>query len=144
METIPTYLPATDCMKCRKSLEETGGRRIQMSPVQGVYFTNHKALGNQKKNSKIYEVLPSIPLYLVTYGVEEPVAQNALDQAKEEYHPWLCQICAGRICNLCGQPFKITPACELLNDDGKTTHMMIIPAQPTCSNPDCERFGGDK
>lgn len=74
------------------------------------------------------------------------MTEAVIDRIKTTYlsgfRPWLCQGkgCGNRQCPDCGKAMNLPCASDLLYDDGRNPHLMVIPADLGCVNVNCKRF----
>ena len=135
------YLPSNECALCRKPLEETGGRRITAMHTMKIGPNNrHIAGGNPVYPD--FSIKIDDDLYAYYRGPKEYWTEEFIEYLVNEIeghqHPWICQKCANRVCNECGSPVQYLHGCDVIYDDGCSTHSAILPIQPGCTNPDCK------
>lgn len=133
------FPPAPTCVTCGLSLEEVGGYRIvgNMGKRVAIRSSPDKV---RKDQDRAYFGLSS-GFYLILLGGDRwtlKERERALDQAKEDWHPWMCQRCTRRVCKICGDPLKFPLGSNALHDDGREGHWPILPIRLKCSSQECE------
>ncbi len=141
IKSTPTLLPDSHCVICGKTIDEVGGRRIVAQKFRGISISKKpRGGGNPEYPHKSHKLSPS-PLFLVTWGEVTMWTEAAIQRAKRAFHKgrrsWFCQVCGQRTCYKCGAPIKLPVASDVLNDDGSSPHVHIVPCNLGCINPDC-------
>ncbi len=143
MHPAPARFPGSRCVICGKSLEEVGGRRIIAQEARGILIADKPTKGGSHPVHKSVKI-DSLPLYLTIWGEKEMWCDKTIKRAVQVVSngkkPWFCQICGKRDCSVCGQPINYPVASDVLYDNGGSSHCMIIPCDPGCINPACEKY----
>ncbi|MFK5880512.1 MAG: hypothetical protein QM478_13580 [Flavobacteriaceae bacterium] len=137
--------PAETCIFCNKPLDEIGGKRISAQQLRGVTLSNkYQEGGNKDFPHQSIKLFDDSKIYMVIWGEKTKWTEAAIAQAKNEYEngkrPWFCQICGERKCSKCGSPINYPMGSDILYDDGYSSHAAIIPSDPGCINPNCEKY----
>ena len=137
------YPPAHACALCGKTLEEVGGKRMVVTQFLGVSLWPEPPLGGSSGLPvDFYPVDEEETLYLIVWG--EPWStervDRAIETAREGKHPWFCQVCGGRACEICGSPLSWPQASEIIHGSGRKKRCMSMPAHVGCVNPNCPQY----
>ena len=138
-------MPTKRCVFCERTIEEIGGLRLVAQKTRGMKLSDRYIGGGNKEFPYKSVKLSSKPeTYMVFWGESEKWSAKAVKSAKEAYendlHPWFCQICGERKCNICGAPINYPMASDAINDDGCISHLAIFPFDPGCTNPKCSDY----
>ena len=144
--SIPeSCLPAGRCVFCQQTLETTGGRRMVAQHNLAVMQVNGRCAGGHPRVAE--RVLPleaGSDTGLLLRGKPGRWSEAAIARARRDalagLHPWFCQRCAGRVCRACGTPAPHPMGADLLDAQGRITHLAIFPFNPGCDNPQCTRY----
>jgi len=135
------FLPSPECMFCKKSIEEVGGRRIIAKHILSIGLSD-RFLGGGNKNYPYVSVKISNDQYITFHGSKEKwtkeVKDYVVDEIEAHRHPWFCQNCGNRLCTECGSPAQYIHGCDIIYENGCTTHSAILPVPPGCIIPDCK------
>ena len=143
-----SLLPAPSCVICEKTLEQIGGRRITAQQLRGMAVWDVEWTVHDRKNLQYCErLIDDQNIYLNVWGEGDVWTPDVIERIKNTYlsgvRPWMCQGygCGNRQCPECGKANNLPVASDLLYDDGRNPHLMIIPADCGCVNQDCKKFG---
>ena len=144
MSTIDEILeeklsPADTCIFCGKRLDEIGGKRIVAQNSRGIILAKKPWHGR-----KSFKLSDDKEVYLVVWGGKHEWTASMMEKAKETYaqgkRPWYCQICGGHTCSECGSPRKLPMGADILDEDGISRHVPILPCDLGCINPKCKKY----
>ncbi len=132
-------LPAPTCIFCQRSLSEIGGRRITWSSFAGVIVRLHTDPIGSLPSRALVTPLP-VPYRGCVLVVWQPVT-DALDRAVDQWfsrqRPWTCQACARRVCDRCGSPEKTPFGSDIVDDNGRSLHVPLLPGPAGCVREGC-------
>jgi hypothetical protein len=141
--SITGSLPADVCVKCNNPLAAVGGRMIVFTPTTGVILRGDQIVCPGRWSSFQGFQLEGIykNLYLVFGGNDWPIeaVDRACQQAQSGKRPWICQVCADKVCDTCNSPLQYCHACSLLNIDGGITYAAILPIPSGCTSQSCNK-----
>ncbi len=133
-------LPAKSCVVCDRTLKQIGGQRIVATQRVGIIV--ERKFGRQRKKGETILALSRPRGHYVRFWgkvIQELSFEAIAKPLTNDRHPWLCQQCAGvALCTKCGAPLTFAHGADVLDDNGKALHQMIVPASLPCSNPGCE------
>ena len=136
------YLPSHECMFCRKSIEEIGGRRIIAKQILLIGLSD-RFLGGGNPDYPDVSVKFDENLYIHFRGPKgkwtDELKDYVINEFNDHRHPWFCQICVGRECLECGAPAQYLHGCDIIYDNRCSTHSAILNVHPGCINPDCKK-----
>ena len=134
---------AQECAACGGSLAQMGGRRIVASAsVAVVVCEANKRLPRHQgervvdlnRNGERVRLLLRGPIWTAE------ATERAIRQTLARRTPWICQRCAGRLCSLCGAPEGYIGGTDMIQDDGATIHVPLLPVgDGWCTNTACRR-----
>jgi len=127
--------PSPRCAGFGKGSLESGESRIVVGGSFGLTVGETPSNVEGRQSIKLTD-----STYLIVWGVSDPTLERAKSDVMSQFRPWLCQRCGNRTCKLCGGILKVAQGADIVKDDGQVTHQMIVPADKTCSNPECERY----
>lgn len=134
-------LPSHECMFCRKTIEKAGGRRI-FSKHDLSITRSKKYRGGGNKDCPFVSVPFGKKQYINFRGKKELWTRVLETYVTREFNagrqPWYCQKCVGRICRECGSPVQYLHGCDVIYEDGSTTHSAIFPIPQGCINRRCK------
>lgn len=138
------FRPSERCLICNKKIEDIGGRRITAHQFKGFVLSDkYRGGGNKDYPEQSFKLNDNEEKYVVVWGSNEMWTDEAIQRAKDEFNagrrPWFCQVCGNRKCSICGSPINYPQGCDVLDDDGSSSHCGIFPFTPGCSNPACDR-----
>ncbi len=135
-------IPADNCIFCNKALKEVGGSRIVSQKFRGVTISDKYQEGTQEYPRHSYVLSMNPGNFLVVWGEKELWTEDRIEKAKDEYakgkRSWFCQVCGNRVCKVCGYPFDNPMGSDIMDDDGRISHIPIFPVAVRCSNPKCK------
>lgn len=139
-----TLTPSERCLFCQRRIGEVGGRRIVSQQVRGVTIsTQYQGGGSKDYPRRSIELGDESGRYVVVWGEDSEWTQQTIEKARNEFlsghRPWFCQVCGGRTCSKCGSPLDYPMASDLVDDNGHITHAAILPFEPGCINPECDK-----
>ena len=70
----------------------------------------------------------------------DEAVQRALRSFHKGKRPWFCQLCGNRICPECGSPLRHPVGSNVLCDDGRSSHVAMLPCCPGCVNTKCKKY----
>ncbi len=133
-------LPAKGCVVCDRALKNIGGHRIVTTQRVGIVV--EQKFGRQRQKDETILALSRPRGYYVRFWgkvIQELSFETIAKPLANDRHPWICQQCAGvALCTKCGAPLTYAHGADVLHDNGKVLHQMIIPASLPCSEPECE------
>ena len=139
--------PDIGCVVCGRLLTEVGGRRITAQALRGMVISSEVRTEADHENFRCCIPLSDQPdVYLTVWGEPEIMTEAVIQQIKKTFlkglHPWICQAkgCGNRQCPECGMAINLPVASDLIYDDGRATHLMVIPADAGCTNVKCSRY----
>lgn len=142
-----TLIPALSCVRCGKSLDQIGGRRITAQQIRGIAVSNLPWTTLDRENLRYCDrLIKGKEIYLVIWWDDAFWKPEIVGRIKKSYlngkRPWVCQGygCGNRQCPECGYANNFPVASDLLYDDGRNPHLMIIPADMGCVNNRCSKF----
>ena len=137
-------LPGPTCIFCQKTIDEVGGRRLVQTTKGIGYGVYDRQIGGGSKDRPFRSIkFPDVDSkYLVVWGQSWTTEsmQRALKTLQDGKIPWFCQKCGYRQCSVCGEPINYPVASDVIYDDGRIYHCMIIPADLGCINPNCVKY----
>ena len=143
-----SLLPAPACVTCEKTLPEIGGQRITAQGKRGIAVWGECGTLHDRFNLvESLRLIEGEEIFLVVWGEKEIFTGEVVDRIKATYlsgvRPWMCQGegCGDRACPACGKAMKMTPSCDVLHENGKKLHMMVVMGNNfLCTNVDCEKY----
>lgn len=131
--------PGPVCTFCARTIDKIGGHRITWATSAGVIVrSSADGIGNLPARALL---LPLPPPYQGSTLVVWPPNSDALDRALEQWvakdRPWVCQVCAQRVCGRCGSPQKHPRGCDIVTDDGRVLHVPLLPCPAGCTRAGC-------
>ena len=136
--------PAESCIVCNKQLKEVGGKRIIAQISRGIVISDKYQEGNGGKYPRQYYKLTENPDKYLTIWGKELQKDGIIERAEREYaegkQSWFCQVCGNRTCEECGAPIQFLVGSDILDDDGNSSHIPILPVSQGCINPKCKRY----
>lgn len=149
MSSSKRKLPSSVCVSCHKPIEEIGGRRIIRSNKGGVVLLNDSSyfpLKNLKTTHAFIYNIPNDPRLIFFWGTYVKHLYSCITSVVEDIvhknrRPWVCQKCVNyALCKHCNEPLVDAPMAEVLNDDGRITHVPSLGVNRPCSKQ-CGRRG---
>lgn len=139
--------PSPSCVICGNALEYIGGRRITAQKARGIAISNFGWTLHDRSNLQFCEpLLKDEEIYLVIWSDEKVWTPDVINRIMSCYmdgmRPWYCQGkgCGYRQCRVCGKAENLPCASDLLYDDGRNPHLMVIPADLGCTNQLCRNY----
>ncbi len=138
-------LPATRCVFCAQPLQATGGRRmVAQHNLAVVLAEGPRGGGNLKVPERVWPLAEGRDAKLLLRGEPNRWNKSAMERARQDalagWQPWFCQSCAGRVCSICGTPSVYPMGADVIDEQGRITHLAIFPFNPGCANPHCARY----
>jgi len=145
LDNSQIYLPSDACIICNRQLEEVGGERIVAQQPRGITISDeYQEEGNSKYPRRSFKLSENLHKYLVVWGEKELLKTDVIEKAKAEYkrgkRSWFCQVCGKRTCKECDSPITTPMGSDILSDDGEISHIAILPFDPGCTNPKCQKY----
>ena len=139
--------PDIGCVVCGRLVTEVGGRRITAQVLRGMAISADVRTEADHENFRCcIPLIEKHDVYLTVWGEPEIMTETVIQRIKNAYlrglHPWICQArgCGNRQCPECGMANNLPVASDLIYDDGRATHLMVIPADAGCTNVRCPRY----
>lgn len=139
-------LPAATCVICGNALDQIGGRRITAQDCRGMTVTNTKNGGGHKHFRRWIRLFDDRDIYVLVWGEKSIITDAVIERIRKTYlegfRPWFCQAygCGNRQCSKWGKAMNLPVASDILYDDGRNPHVMVISANMGCVNVNCEKF----
>ena len=141
-----SLLPAATCVVCGRTPGEIGGRRITAQKLRGMTVTRTKSSGGRENFRRWIRLPDGRNIYVLVWGEKSMMTEAVIGRIKTTYldgfRPWFCQAygCGNRQCSDRGKAMNLPVASDLLYDDGRNPHLIVIPADLGCVNINCKRF----
>jgi len=137
--------PAKTCVFCNKPLNEIGGKRIIAQQLRGIALSKKKTGGGNKDfPHKCVELFSEPVIFMDFWGEKDKWTEAAIKSAKNAYldgkQPWFCQVCGERKCSKCGSPINYPMGSDILYGNGCSSHVAMLPFDPGCINPACDKY----
>ena len=147
LKRFKSLIPASECAICGKTLEQIGGRRITSQKLRGMVIWHEEWTVHDRTNLQYCErLIDDQDIYLIIWGEDDVWTPDVIERIKNTYvsgvRPWMCQgyRCGNRQCPECGKANNLPVASDLLYDDGRNPHLMLVPADCGCVNQDCVKY----
>jgi hypothetical protein len=72
--------------------------------------------------------------------VQRSIRERVVENLKRELRSWICQVCAGELCNTCGRPLRYPLDFAIVTDSGRLWRGPWKGQTYGCVNPECSRF----
>ncbi len=135
-------LPSYECMFCKRTLKQVGGQRIISQHNLKICLSNRFLGGGNPDNFDV-SIKIEEDLYINFRGPKDEWNNNIKEYIKKEFLndllPWFCQECGKRMCQDCGSPTQYLGGCDILNDNGSSSHSGIFGIPSGCINPKCKK-----
>ena len=131
------------CLLCRKTISEIGGKRIATQKTLGTYLSNMFRGGGDPTFPE-FSIKLNESTFIVLYGIKDIWTKNIITKVKEAYlnneHPWFCQKCAGKVCQICGQILNHPVGSNVIYENGSMAYVPALGYNPGCVYYKCSNF----